>query len=155
MAKITADMFEENTPALEEMSILPKGQFLFEVESAEAHPTKDGNAQKIWAKCKIVGGEHDGRKGVDFWNLPGPGLSGGQQEFSKKFWKRVAEVCPRAVVKTGVDPDLLKGLQFKALVTHQEYPEASGKFNARFQQYAFVKPTAAPVPAAGGGQMAG
>jgi hypothetical protein len=128
MDVIQAPMFFDDTPDLQDgFELLPEGQWLFEITDIDMKPAKESGRPRLFVKVKIVEGAHEGRTGMDFWNVPVADDKKDGRIF--KFWKRVHDVCPDAVTKDGVKPDLLKGLRYKANIVHEEY---QGRMQNRF-----------------------
>lgn len=133
---ISAELFFEDTPELQEFEPLPKGQHLFQVTDDIRFSTAKTGRGRFGLKVKIVGGEHDGR--VGWYNLNMPAESDAKDAYLRKLWKKLAEIAPDAVSRSGVKKELLEGLQFKALIEHEEYPENSGKMQARFKNESWI-----------------
>lgn len=120
MDVIQAPMFFDDTPDLQDgFELLPEGQWVFEITGVEQRTAKESGRPRLNVKVKIVEGPHEGRTGMDFWNVPTADDKRDGRIF--KFWKQVHKACPDAVAKDGVKPELLVGLRYKANIVHEEY----------------------------------
>lgn len=128
MDVIQAPMFFDDTPDLQDgYELLPEGQWIFEVVGVEQRTAKESGRPRLNVKVKIAEGPYAGRTGMDFWNVPTAEDKRDGRIF--KFWKRVHAICPEAVMKDGLKPDLLIGLRYKADIVHEDY---QGRKQTRF-----------------------
>ncbi len=147
---IRAELFDAAaTPDLTEFSPLPAGQHLLEVIAVKAGSASTGRG-RFGLQVKIVGGEHDDKKGWYNLNLPEP--KDPVDGYIRKLWKKLATIAPEAIKATGagdfeIQPDNFAGLQFRANVTVGEY---EGKKRNEYKNetwLGFAKPVVeAPQP---------
>jgi len=125
MDEIRAELFSPTeTPDLTQFPPLPPGNHLLEVIAVKPGTASTGRG-RFGFQIKIVGsGEHDDKKG--WYNLNMPATSDPVDGYIRKLWKKLAELCPDAVAPTGagdhtIRPDSFVGLQFRAMVTVEDY----------------------------------
>lgn len=125
MEELRATLFFDDTPELQEGgALLPTGDHTLEVIAVKSGTAKTGRG-RLGLQVKVVGGDADGRKGWDNWNLPDPEKDKKDGRIFK-FWKHVAKVCPEAVKNNGngqqgLFAEALIGLQYKTNITHEEF----------------------------------
>ena len=121
MDEVRCDLFNDDTPDLTEFPPLPEGQHLFEVIKVKPGTAKSSGRGRFGLQVKIIGGEHDDKKGWHNLNLP---VDDDEPDaYIRKVWRKLAALVPDAVTKSGVKPDMLIGLQFRGTVTHEMYQD--------------------------------
>lgn len=114
---------------------LPDGKYLFEIVDVEPSPAKSGRP-RLQLRLRTVEGPVTDTTAFDWWNLPEP--TDAPDSFTKNFWRDVVKAWPFIYdeAKEQLDENLLKGLQFRGTVSHEE--DNQGVMRMRVKSYRFV-----------------
>lgn len=134
MDEMRGSFFTDDTPDLPDgPELVPLGPHLFEVVDVRTGTASSGRG-RLGIFAEVVGDDDPGkgRKAWDNWNLPIP--EDKPDHRFRRFWKRVAGICPAAFRKLAngeqaLAAEALKGLRFRATTIHEEY---DGKLRAKF-----------------------
>lgn len=114
---------------------LPDGKYLFEIVGVESSPAKSGRP-RLQLRLRTVEGPVTDTTAFDWWNMPE--TADAPDSFSKNFWRDVVKAWPFLYdeAKEVLNEDAMKGLQFRATVTHEEDPQ--GVTRMRLKSYRFL-----------------
>lgn len=134
-------LFDEETKGFGSID-LEDGKYVFEIVDVESNAAKSGRG-RLQLRCKTTEGPVVGATAFDWWNLPE--ASDKPDSFPKNFWRDATKAWPFLYDGSSLDEQLLKGLKFRATVTHEERKDKDGKttgeMQMRMKSYRFLSKT--------------